>query len=250
MIDNKKEYQKMSDVESELWWYKILHKLCLKEIKQHFSSKEISIFDAGCGTGGLMCSLQNNGYKKIKGIDISSDAVEICKDRNLQVAIDSILNIDKYLTKGECDVIISNDVLYFLTKEEQIEFINKCHSLLSPTGILLLNLPALEAFKGTHDVVVHIKKRFTTSMTDELISASSFTAKKMRFWPFTMSPLIYLVRFYQRKKMKKGNALNVTSDVDLPPSFINKVLYLLVSTEISLSNAYPWGSSMFLTLKK
>jgi 2-polyprenyl-3-methyl-5-hydroxy-6-metoxy-1,4-benzoquinol methylase len=71
----------MFELESQHWWYKILHLQCLHQIQDHFISKSINIVDAGCGTGGLINYLNQNGYKNISGIDVSTKAIECCKLR-------------------------------------------------------------------------------------------------------------------------------------------------------------------------
>ena len=62
MINNKKEYLKMDEVESKHWWYVSLHYLTLKAIQNKFNFLDVSILDAGCGTGGLLSFLKRKKY--------------------------------------------------------------------------------------------------------------------------------------------------------------------------------------------
>ena len=112
MVNNPREYERMSESELQHWWYKSLHELTLTEIKKHFQGKDITIVDAGCGTGGLLLQLKNEGYKNCSGIDIAFHAIELAKHRNVDVIQDSILNINKYYAANSIDVIISHDVFY------------------------------------------------------------------------------------------------------------------------------------------
>jgi ubiquinone/menaquinone biosynthesis C-methylase UbiE len=51
----KSEYQQMYELENNYWWYRTLHSLVEKiVIKQNYPQKDISILDAGCGTGKML----------------------------------------------------------------------------------------------------------------------------------------------------------------------------------------------------
>jgi len=52
MLDRKQEYERMADVEMDHWWYQTLHSQVLNILEAVFPTKNISILDAGCGTGG------------------------------------------------------------------------------------------------------------------------------------------------------------------------------------------------------
>lgn len=250
MLDRSVEYQKMAEAETDFWWYKILHKMCIREIKKNFNSKNISIFDAGCGTGGLMQKLNTEGYPNVSGIDASDEAVEFCKKKNLNSEREVIQNISKILNDKKFDVIICNDVMYFLTPKEQIQFMNDVYDKLNENGIAIINFPALKAFSGNHDMAVGITERFSKEMVKNLIIESNLKLKLFRFWPFSLSPIIFFTRLIQRKKAKLNSGELIKSDIEMPAKWINILLYWIVLFEISIFKFYPFGSSIFITLKK
>jgi 2-polyprenyl-3-methyl-5-hydroxy-6-metoxy-1,4-benzoquinol methylase len=45
------------------------------------TDKNVRILDVGCGTGGLINTLKNNGYTNIIGLDFSDYCVNYCKKR-------------------------------------------------------------------------------------------------------------------------------------------------------------------------
>ncbi len=57
----KSEYCRMYTLESEFWWYKVLHDLVESTIRKNKKTGAISMFDAGCGTGKMMEILQKYG---------------------------------------------------------------------------------------------------------------------------------------------------------------------------------------------
>ncbi|MFL5730812.1 MAG: class I SAM-dependent methyltransferase [Cytophagaceae bacterium] len=250
MIDNQKEYEKIYLGEKKLWWYRILHKMVLKALARYFNDKEIHIVDAGCGTGGLIDSLREHSYLHVKGFDISAHALAFCRQRKLDVFEGDLKKIADYFPAGSADALISNDNLYFLSEQEQASFLKNTWHILKPGGILILNLPVLKAFRGTHDISVGIGNRFNSRSLDRIYDKNSYELIQKTFWPFLISPVIFIVRFFQRIKLLFSPSAGSGSDVKVPAAPINELLYGITLMENSLMKYKPWGSSLLVVLKK
>jgi SAM-dependent methyltransferase len=253
MLINSSEYQAMFDTEEKLWWYKILHEKVLTFIRSQQLPKDIKILDAGCGTGGLMAFLRNNGYNHCKGFDFSEDAVSLAGSRGFDVSRIDITKISEFFTGQTFDIIICNDVLYQFEDDEISGIFQGLFSKLSSDGFLISNNNAFEVFSGTHDIAVGSKKRFRL---DDFISYSKtsgvFGIHNHTYWSLFLSPLILLIRSIQRLqiRLKLADFDNIKSDVEMPSPFINSILYNIVKFEEKLFKRAPFGSSLFLILKK
>ena len=83
-VDDK-EVQKFDDI-SYSWWdpegpFKPLHMLNpvrINFIKENIDLEDKSLIDVGCG-GGLLCENLTSKNTKVKGIDMSNEAIEIAK---------------------------------------------------------------------------------------------------------------------------------------------------------------------------
>jgi SAM-dependent methyltransferase len=249
MINNEQEYAKMADVEEHLWWYRCLHILIHRTIQEHFKGYAISIADAGCGTGGTMKFLSNKGYHLIQGFDISKYAIQICKMRGLDVFEENINNFSLYFPPDSLNVVICNDVFCYLNETERKDRIKDFVKSLRVGGIVLMNLPAFNFFGGIHDKAVGIKHRFSKKDAAMLFDDKTFFIKIM-YWPFILSPLIYLIRLFQRLKFRYKKIVEVRSDIDLPPKWINEILFKIISVE---NRFFPWkpiGSSLYIVAQK
>ena len=249
MLERKDEYEKMARVEQEHWWYRALHHLVLDYLRGNTRNNDISILDAGCGTGGLMLFLRQNGYPRVKGFDLSPHAVEICRGRGLDVEQCDLRNMAARYPHSSADVIISNDTLCSLNGEERSSFMGQCFDVLRPGGLLILNLPALEAFRGIHDLSVGIQHRFSRSDLRRLIDLHKFRLIEDLYWPFLLSPLVYCVRLWQRMKMRLAKNYEIRSDIDLPHSRVNRALEEITRIENRRLPAKPFGSSLYLVLQ-
>ena len=140
MINNKEEYLKMDEVESKHWWYVSLHCLTLKTIQNKFNFLDVSILDAGCGTGGLLSFLKRKKYHVLQGFDVSNEAVNIAKSKEINVKAG---DLKQYKFNGIFyDVIVSNDTMYFFNLKEQKSILSEFHKSLNVNGVVILNLPS------------------------------------------------------------------------------------------------------------
>lgn len=243
------EYQRMAVSERDLWWYRALHQLVADTIQRLKPQTDIRILDVGCGTGGLMLFLQAHGYRDVRGFDLSECAVSLCRSRGLTVELDSMVNLARRDGEQKFDVIVSNDTLCYLDGEQQRTFVVDCHAALNPGGMLIMNLPALAAFRGIHDISVGIRQRFTSLAVRELFKDSGFTLIRENYWPFLVSPLIFGVRLWQRIQIRTLSGFEVHSDVSLPASWVNNLLYQVTCCENAWLRRKPWGSSLFIVAR-
>ena len=250
MIDNRREYEVMAEVESNHWWYRILHSLVLESIERELMSPNIHVLDAGCGTGGLIHSLKAAGYRQVKGFDLSPIAVDICQKKGLDVQLGSLNDIATIQAPSKFDVIISNDTLYYLSADQQSAFFKNANIRLNRGGLLMMNMPALAAFRGTHDRAVGILHRFNRLEVKELIKSAGFEALTLRYWPFSLSPAIFVVRAWQRLKYDPASLIKPLSDLKSHSVLLNTLLYRLIRLEIRLARNTPVGSSLFTVLRR
>jgi SAM-dependent methyltransferase len=248
MIGKRYEYDAMAKCEKELWWYRCLHDLTLRTIKQ-FAGKHATILDAGCGTGGMLTHLQSQGFTNLAGFDLSPDAIKYCVEKGcLNVQLLDILKSDAAYSLNSFDVVISHDILCLLNEGDDKVAFGKLISLLKPGGILVMNLPAGKYFKGTHDHAVGIQKRYSSTSIRDLTANGNVEINEHQ-WPVILSPLIFSVRLFQRGKLLFGTKKHYKSDVSLPHPILNNLFYKLTSIENNIGFA-KWGSSIFVTIIK
>lgn len=251
MVGRHQEFVNMFHAERELWWYKILHKKVCKIINVHFSTKTITILDAGCGTGGLLSYLSEQGFKNIEGIDLSDDAITYSQQRHLKVLKHDITKIAEYKPSQKYDVIVSNDVFTYLSDEDITAIFKNIASRLNPNGVFITNNNALKVFAGIHDVLAGGQKRFSTKDILSLSAPSKLQPIHSGYWSVLLSPLIMAIRTWHRFKIKRGmvDFSKEHSDVSVPPKFINSVLYSLVAFEDKILPSGFIGSSLFMVFK-
>jgi SAM-dependent methyltransferase len=249
MIGNRYEYDAMAHCERDLWWFKCLHELTIQKIYKYSRVKEPAILDAGCGTGGLIEQLKQQGFTNISGFDLSPDAIEYAKRSWPNVQILDILQTDTVFAKNSFDIVVCNDIFTVLPIGKDREALEKLVAVLKPGGILIINLAALKSFAGTHDIAVSMTKRYSKADIYKL-AQNLVTIKETVFWPFLLSPLIFSIRSLQRLKLSLGKKDNLKSDVKRIPSYLNRFFYSITRLERKIPFSTPWGSSIFLVMEK
>ncbi|KPJ69230.1 MAG: hypothetical protein AMJ45_00740 [Syntrophobacter sp. DG_60] len=130
-----------------------------KIYKKRFSNilpidKSAKIIDIACGAGYFLYYLQKEGYINACGIDFSQEQLEIAQKmgvKNIQKA-----DIFKYLpnNKETYDMIVANDIIEHLTKDEIMEFLDLIHKALKPSGEVLISTVNAQSLLGASTVFV------------------------------------------------------------------------------------------------
>lgn len=251
MIGRSEEYAKMFALEGQLWWYRCLHERVEAAIRQRFGQrKDLAVLDVGCGTGGLLAFLRRRGYTNLRGIDGSPDALACCRERGLSVTAVNLTQLALFEPETTYDVVVCNDVFCYFTEAELPPLLAGLAHRLKPAGILLSNNNAFGVFAGQHDIAVGILRRFTLADFRPLLPAAGLHLDRSTYWSFVLSPLILLMRQWQRLELKLGwqTPEQVQSDVFLPSAWINETLYRIAQAEQKLLRRTPFGSSLFMVI--
>ena len=152
------EYKNIFENEESHFFYVGNHNMVLSLVKRYLKpGKEIRILDAGCGTGLLAKKLEKFGV--VTGIDISPEAILYAKKRGIRAIKASVTKLP---FKDETfDLVVSIDVLYHQNVENDLNALGEFKRVLKPNGILIVKVPAYNWLRGSHDIVVHTKHRYT-----------------------------------------------------------------------------------------
>lgn len=100
--------------------------------------KQPRILDLGCGFGLLAALLKPYGYQKYVGVDISDSAIEAAQTQDLDDTIFVAEDLDQFESIDEFDVIIFNEVLYYLA--DPIRILNRLRTNLSSDGLMIVSM--------------------------------------------------------------------------------------------------------------
>lgn len=245
---NDREYALMREVEDSHWWYAVLHESVIAELKTRLNGHDdVRILDAGCGTGGMMnCLRQQGAAWRLTGLDISPSAIEHTRQRGFsdltQGSVDALP-----FANASFDAVLSLDVLYFDGVDE-MRAAAEFRRVLKPEGTLVLNLPAFNVLRGQHDVAVRGVRRYTPRRIRRMLAGTAFEILRSHCWNLWL----FLPILCWRRLRKPRDAGAASSDLSLLPALLNKALTFLGRLDMSLCRAVhaPLGTSVLVVARK
>lgn len=247
------EYPNMRSEEDRHWWYLALRDYTLRRVKDLAGDRKssFSILDAGCGTGGMLARLQKEfPGARLRGIDASPQAVQLCRERGLgadvvEGSVDALPFEDEIF-----DIILSLDVLCHRQVDENAAFAEVVRTL-KPGGAFIVNLPAFQFLTGRHDKAVHSARRYRRHQLGALLAGHGLAVEKIRYWNSFLFPAILLWRLATRRSAARTEA-DGKSDVHPTPGLINRLLLGVVLTDQRIGEAIPipFGTSVFGVARK
>jgi len=235
----------MHRLEDEHWWYRALRDridIALDRWAPGFRT----LLDAGCGTGGVLQHLkQRRPQTRLIGFDLSADALRRCRSRGFSSLARGSVN-DVAFRSAVFDVVTSQDVLYFEGIEDE-RAVAELARVLAPGGVLILNLPAFEFLRGSHDVFVKTRRRYTRKQVAELVRAAGLEILTATYWNAPLMPVVAAVR-----RLRTNRAEVPESDLRPVHRWLNRILYALVRLEAVWlrSGTLPFGSSVLCVARK
>lgn len=193
------EYQLMRNVEDTHWWYAVLHETVAQELAQQLDGAHACrILDAGCGTGGLLEKLRRTQPQwQITGLDISPTALTLARERGFEDLVGGSVD-DLPFADGEFDAVVSLDVLYFAGVDDHAA-LAEFHRVLKPGGVLVLNLPAFEALRGSHDQAVSGVRRYWPGQVPVMVEQATLQHEWTHCWNLWLCPPLLVWRQLSRR---------------------------------------------------
>ena len=236
------EHDILRAAEDQHWWYRTLHRQVIGALGGLPPSAHI--LDAGCGTGGMLSQLR--GFESY-GVDLSTVAVEHCRQRGLPRIVPASTH---ELPFGDqvFEAVLSLDVLYHEDVDEH-RTLEEMTRVLKPGGLLVMNLPAFECLRGTHDIAVKGVRRYRSQILPDLLSPHGLRIERTHYWNAWLFLPLLLWRSWTRHCRADSKP---RSDVVVPAKGINQLMTRLAGLDAAFCQKWrvPFGSSLFVTARR
>lgn len=135
--------------------------------------KKCAILDLGCGFGALNKYLKDIEYKEFLGIDLSVNAIHKAQKQGYKNATFITKDIHKFIPSIKYDIIIFNEVLYYL--DNQIEMVKFFANHTKTPGYMIFS------FYGYREDLIHeIENLF------ELVHTEYIKQSDNKFWSVSL----------------------------------------------------------------
>lgn len=242
---NLEEYERMYRAELTHWWYAGMRAISFGLLDDALGAGRpagLEFLDAGCGTGANLLELRTRG--RAVGIDLSPEALALCRTRGLPVARAGLLRLP--FADARFDCVTSFDVLYHGWIADDLAATREMVRVLRPGGRLLLRVPALRALWGAHDVAVHTRHRYTRRELRRLLRAAGLAAERVSYANSLLLPAVALRRGLDRLSGRRG------SDLAPQPAALEWLFARALRVEARLLRhvSLPLGASLVALARK
>ena len=112
-------------------------------------------------------------------------------------------------------------------------------------GVLILNLPAFEILRGSHDRFVSGRRRFTRGEVRALLQAKGFDIVWISYWNAALFPIVLFFRLVSRRGSRE-------SDLRPLAPVWNRLLAGILKAEAAWlrRGTLPVGTSVFCVARK
>ena len=203
----------------------------------HASSlRHLPILDIGCGTGGTLAGAPCAGA----GIDRSLDALRLCLERGQRFVAQADAAHLPFADVSFSGALLL-DVLYHRAVPDPVAVLREAHRVIAPGGHVIVNVPAYNWLRSSHDEAIHTERRFTRPQLRALMTAAGFQVIRATYWNTLLFPAAATIRLLRR------NARRESSDLaDSRPGWTSTVASAVFSCERTLLRVcdLPFGLSI------
>lgn len=205
--------------ENAHYWFKGLRRtaeLMLQEASRgrHFSR----IVDCGAGTGRNLDWLSR--YGAAIGVELTPVALAVARANGRRVVRGSVTALP--LADASTGLATSFDVLYCLDDAAEARALREMWRVLTPGGLALFNVAALDVLHGSHSTLTSEVRRYTKPRLGARLAGAGFSMERMTFLNMTLFPPALAIRTVERITGRAGEASD--SDLQVPPWPVNTVL--------------------------
>ncbi|MFM7269101.1 MAG: class I SAM-dependent methyltransferase [Cyanobium sp.] len=237
------DFRDLAAVEDSMWYFHALNRRMLHPLAE-LQGRPARILDAGCGTGGLIKALQqrDQGWT-ITGLDYSSVACDFARQRTsvpiVQGSIEALPFADRSF-----DAVLNADVISQI--DHAANAVNEFARVLSPGGILVINVAAYQWMWSYHDDLMDTRHRFRRSELSGLLANGGLEILQSSYANLLIFPLI----FARRKLFVPSEP---SSDVKPYPPLIESFCAAMADLEYAALRrgvALPAGNSVFIAARR
>jgi len=240
-------------IQTEHWWFVARAKIVETVLTRHLGpppspdnvrvTEERLLADIGCGTGAVLPILSRFG--RVFGIDSSSSAVEICRERGFA---DVYLPDEPEWQPHSFDVLTVLDVIEHV--DDDRDFLQHYLHWLKPHGLLLLTAPAYMSLWSEHDDINQHRRRYTKKQILALVEEAGFRPCQLSYFNTLLFPAIATLRF--AKKLIHLRSKSPRSDFELTTPALNSLLQPIFASERHWLKrfSFPFGLSILCVARK
>ncbi len=220
------------------WWWRSREVLVLEELRRLKPRAEGfgAILDVGCGDALFFDQLEELGEPE----GVEPDAAIVSEESRRRWKFHLRPFDEHFEPDKRYGLILMLDVLEHLP--DDLAALRRATELLTPSGLLVLTVPAFNLLWTSHDELNFHQKRYLRSSLLKLVGQAGLQAQHARYFFHWLFPVKLLVRTWEALRGSEAKPPRI------PPAVVNRSFYFATHLEQRLLRRLPlpFGSSLFL----
>lgn len=246
-------YDELARAEDAHWYHAGRRRLIeyyIDSIRNEFN-RPASILDVGCGTGGMLGTLEK--YGAVTALELSDHAASIClrKHPSANIKIGSANDLGKLFPGEAFDLVTFFNVLYHEWISDDARVLKEASGLIRPGGFVIINEPAHRFLYRDNDRICLGKRRYTRSGISDILESAGFrTIKSTYFNSISFLPLLFLTALQRAGVYRSSEA---SDELRPPPFAVNELFKYAMACELALIRlfgGFPFGVSILTVAQK
>ena len=178
----------LADVEREHYWFVTRREVVRDVLRQAVPDlARRSLFDIGCGSGGLLQFLGESGVAIAGACDVYPESLALVRQRVAAPLL--LVDEGRFPPLGSGQTLVGLfDVLEHI--DDDVGTLRHLHDVLEPGGVLVLTVPAHPFLFDEMDEIAHHRRRYTRGVLGSRLRAAGLSVRHLAHF---MAPLVPLV---------------------------------------------------------
>jgi SAM-dependent methyltransferase len=237
-------YEAEARVEQTHWWFTGRRKLFARLIRRLGLDSSAAVLDVGTSTGTNLRMLTELGFRNVRGLDMSPDAIRFCAEKGLgRVELGDATKMP--FADATFSLVLATDIIEHVDEDDKA--IAEVSRVLSPKGTALITVPAFSSLWGFQDEVSHHKRRYRMKeLLDRVRGGGLETLEAFHFNYLLFAPI------WTARKLMKVARPSLKSENELNSPLINSVLGTIFDLDTSTASWLkpPFGVSILVLARK
>jgi SAM-dependent methyltransferase len=231
-------------VERTHWWFVGRRRLFAGEIAALGLPADARILDIGTSTGTNLRMLNELGYRRVTGLDLSEEAIRYCEAKGLgPVRQGDICALP--FEAASFDLILATDIIEHV--EDDGAALREVERTLTARGKLLLTVPAFASLWGLQDDVARHLRRYRMRPLIEAIRMAGFEPLRSYHFNYLLFAPIWLVR-----RIIGALGIKLGSEAEVNTPLLNTLMTAVFRIDLMTAPRLrpPFGVSIMVVAQK
>ena len=231
-------YESIADVEERHFWFRGRQKVItaiVRDIVRQFPTG-YRVLEIGCGTGHLLGALADASVgRSALGVDVFAEGLQYARRRSGSDLV--LADVARLPFSVQFEMVGAFDVIEHI--DDDIGLLCRLRDALTPSGTLLVTVPAHRALWSYFDIASRHCRRYAEAELQEKLEAAGYEVSHLTQFMSTIYPLVWLRRRFAgglwQGSLEEPRTVEALAKQELAiVPVLNEVLTFLLSGEARL----------------